>query len=168
MAGPFTVVARQLVMEAVPGQVTAAVFEVVKVTVPGPLGVVGIGPASVAGRGSVMEAVHGPVTAAVFWVIKVAVPGPLIVMGIGRARVAVRGLVMVAGLGLATVALLGAATVTGFTKGGVFSARVLASMASAIRGGGTIRTIRITAAPIMAELTTGIRTTRTVILSHPI
>ena len=116
-------------------------------------------PVTVVAHQLVMEAVRGPLVAVVFGVVKVAVPGPLVVVGIGQASVAVRGPVMVAapglvteaGLGLVTVAWLGVAIVTGFTKGGVFSARVLASMASAIRGGGTIRTIRITAVPIMAK-----------------
>jgi len=78
----------------------------------------------------------------------------------------------------------GVVTVIGFTTAGVFSVRALASMASAIRGGGIIRvipTIRIhphttaiptTAIPTMAACTmatriTVIRTTETVILARP-
>ena len=87
-------------------------------------------------------------------------------------------------LEVVTVALLGAVTVMGFTTAGAFSVRALASMASAIRGGGIIRvipTIRIhphttaiptTAIPTMAACTmatriTVIRTTETVILARP-
>ena len=122
-------------------------------------------PVTVVAHQLVMEVVRGPLVAVVFEVVEVAVPGPLVVVGIGQASVAalgvvtvaVLGVVTVAVLGVVTVALLGAVTVMVFTTAGVFSALVLASMASAIRGGGIIRvipTIRIhpntTAIPTMA------------------
>jgi ABC-type multidrug transport system fused ATPase/permease subunit len=119
-----------------------------------------------------------PVTVAVLGVVTVAVLGVVTVAVLGVATVAVLG-VTVAVLGVVTVAVLGAVTVMGFTTAGVFSVRALASMASAIRGGGIIRiipTIRIhphtTAIPTMAACTmarriTVIRTTETVILARP-
>jgi hypothetical protein len=98
------------------------------------------------------------------------------------------------GSGAAMVVAPGAATVAGFTTADVFSARVLASMATATRGGiRTIRAmptiltrttatrttatrttatrttaIRTMAARTMAALTMAIRTTKTVILAHPL
>src|SRR5271165_4657321 len=86
--------------------------------------------------------------------------------GAGAAMVVVLGAAMVVVLGAATVVALGAATVAGFTVADVFSARVLASMATATHGGGigTIRATpiiltRITAIPTTAIRTTAIRTT---------
>src|SRR5271165_2561721 len=83
--------------------------------------------------------------------------------------------VMAAGAGAATVVALGAATVAGFTAADVFSARGLASMATATHGGGigTIRATpiiltRITAIRTTATCTPAIRTTETVILAHPL
>src|SRR5271165_1454996 len=105
------------------------------------------------------------------------------------------GAAMVVAPGVAVVVAPGAATVAGFTTADVFSAGVMASMATATRGGGigtiramptiltritairttairttAIRTtaIRTTATSTMAALTTAIRTTKTVILSHPL
>ncbi len=84
----------------------------------------------------------------------VVVPGAAMVVVPGAAMVVVPGPAMVA---------LGAATVAGFTTADVFSARVLASMATATHGGGigTIRAMptiltRITAIPTMAIRTTAI------------
>src|SRR5271165_6720634 len=107
----------------------------------------------------------------------------------GAATVVVPGAATVVVPGAAMVVAPGAATVAGFTTADVFSARVLASMATATRGGGigTIRAMptiltRITAIPTtairttatrtmaartMAARTTAIRTTETVILAHP-
>ena len=112
----------------------------------------------------------------------------------GAATVVVPGAATVVVPGAAMVVVPGAATVAGFTTADVFLARVLASMATATRGGG-IRTIRamptiptrITAIPttaipttaipttatrtmatrITATCTTAIRTTKTVILARP-
>ncbi len=136
-----------------------------------PVTVVGLRQVMVVALRSVVEAVLGLVTVAVLGEATVALPGPVIVVA--------PGLVTVTGLGVATVALLGAVTVMGFTTAGVFSARVLASMASVIRGGGigTIRVIliptRTTAIPTMAARTmatriTVIRTTETMNLAHPL
>ena len=87
----------------------------------------------------------------------VVVPGAAMVVAPGAATVVVPGPAM--------VVALGAATVAGFTTADVFSARVLASMATATHGGGigTIRAMptiltRITAIPTMAIRTTAIRT----------
>src|SRR5208337_2080657 len=110
--------------------------------------------------------------------------------GAGAAMVVVLGAATVVALGAATVVALGAATVAGFTAADVFSARVLASMATATHGGGigTIRAMptiltRITAIPTTAIRTTvistmaarttatctpAIRTTETVILAYPL
>src|SRR5271165_4299027 len=98
----------------------------------------------------------------------------------GAATVVVPGAATVVVPGGAMVVVPGAATVAGFTTADVFSARVLASMATATRGGGigTIRAmptiltritaIRTTAIRTMAALTMAIRTTKTVILAHPL
>src|SRR5271165_1461732 len=93
----------------------------------------------------------------------------------GAATVVVPGAATVVVPGAAMVVAPGAATVAGFITADVFSARVLASMATATRGGGigTIRAMptiltRITAIRTMAALTMAIRTTKTVILAHPL
>src|SRR5271165_913999 len=96
----------------------------------------------------------------------VVVLGAAMVVVLGAATVVVLGAATVVVLGAATVVALGAATVAGFTAADVFSARVLASMATATHGGGigTIRATpiiltRITAIPTTAIRTTAIRTT---------
>jgi hypothetical protein len=127
---------------------------------------------TVAVPGLVAVVVLGPVTAVVL--------GPVTAVVLGPDIMAVVGPVIVA-LGVATVALFGGAADAGFTTAGVFSARVMVSLTSAIRGGGIIRVIPIilihlrttaTAIPTMATrtmatLTTVIRT-ETVILARPL
>ena len=100
--------------------------------------------------------------------------GAVTVTALGLVAVAALGVVTVTALGVVTVALLGAVTVMGFTTAGAFSVRALASMTSAIRGGGIIRVIpttrihpNTTAIPTMATRITVIRTTETVILARP-
>src|SRR5271165_2401788 len=100
--------------------------------------------------------------------------------GAGADTVVVPGAATVVVPGGAMVVVPGAATVAGFTTADVFSAGVMASMATATRGGGigTIRAMptiltRITATlttaiRTMAALTMAIRTTETVILAHPL
>ena len=107
----------------------------------------------------------------------VAVLGVIMVTVLGVVTVALLGVVMVTvalGVVMVTVALLGAVTVIVFTTAGAFSVLVLASMASAIRGGGIIRVIptirihpNITAIPTMATRIMVIPTTETVILARP-
>jgi hypothetical protein len=156
---PVTVVAFRLVMEAARGPVAAAVLGVATVAVPGPVIVVALGPVSVAVRGPVVVVVPGLVT--------VAALGP----------------VMEAVLGRVTVTLLGVGTATGLTTGDTFSPQVLASLATATRGGGMVTTLTIRAIPTipirtmaipimaaactMATHTMAIRTTKTVILALP-
>jgi hypothetical protein len=134
-------------------------------------GALAVEPVTVAVPGLV-AVVLGPVTAVVL--------GPDIMAVVGPVAAVVLGPVIVA-LGVATVALFGGAADAGFTTAGVFSARVMVSLTSAIRGGGIIRVIPIilihlrttaTAIPTMATrtmatLTTVIRT-ETVILARPL
>jgi len=121
-----------------------------------------------------MEAALGPVAAALLGVATVTVSGPVEVVALGLVAVAVRGPVMVTSLGVGTA--------TGLTTGDAFLPQVLASLATATRGGGmgitlTIRAIptipiRTMAIPIMAASTmvthtTAIRTTKTETLAPP-
>jgi hypothetical protein len=135
---------------------------------------------TVAVPGLVAVVVLGPVTAVVLGPVTAVVLGPDIMAVVGPVAAVVLGPVIVA-LGVATVALFGGAADAGFTTAGVFSARVMVSLTSAIRGGGIIRVIPIilihlrttaTAIPTMATrtmatLTTVIRT-ETVILARPL
>jgi len=132
-------------------------------------GALAVEPVTVAVLGPVITAELGPVT--------VVALGPVIMAELGPVTVVVLGPVIVV-LGVGAVALLGVVMVTGFATAAGFSARVMVSMASAIRGGGIIRVIptilihpRTTAIPMMVARTmatiTVIRTTETVILARP-
>ena len=104
------------------------------------------------------------VTAVALGLVMEAALGPVTAVGLGVATVTARGEVIVEGLGPVMVALFGTARVIGFiTADAFFSARVLASTVSAIRGGGmgTILTMRViilipirtTAIPIAMRIT---------------
>ena len=106
-----------------------------------------------------------PVTVVALGLVMEAALGSVTVVVLGVVTVAVRGEVIVGALGPVTVPLFGTATVMGFTTaGGSFSDRVLASMASAIRGGGMDTTLTMRATRIILTATAihmAMRTTAT-------
>jgi hypothetical protein len=150
----------------------------------GPVMAAALGPVMAAALGPVMAAALGPVMAAALGQVMTAAVGQVMTAAVGPVAVAVGPVAVALGpvavRGAITVTLHGVATVTGFITADVFSARVLASMAMATRGGGigTIRvipimltptrtTIHTMAARTMATRTT-IRITKTVILTRPL